>query len=225
MTKLAATLEQVATDTYLAALPLLTDTRTKALMASVMGVEAQHLAILRTITALFDAGASDLIVIPADAGRASGHGRQRRVPRRVRRHHAGEPTLRRGRAVSAEPDEATGGTAVRAVDRQFLLAGGVAAVAVTALGSVGLPAANAGAATSGAQKPSRRNDLQDGGVGRGSRNRGGRRVPGRARRGRGRLARQGAACGRGLREDRHGAITRPTATSGTRCSRARARQW
>jgi hypothetical protein len=67
VTKLAATLEQVATDTYLAALPLLTDTRTKALMASVMGVEAQHLAILRTMTALFDAGASDLIVIPADA--------------------------------------------------------------------------------------------------------------------------------------------------------------
>jgi hypothetical protein len=67
VTKLAANLEQIATDTYLAALSLLTDTRTKALMASVMGVEAQHLAILRTMTALFDARASDLIVIPADA--------------------------------------------------------------------------------------------------------------------------------------------------------------
>ncbi len=67
VTKLAAILEQVATDTYLAALPLLTDTRTKALMASVMGVEAQHLAILRAVTALFEAGASDLIMIPANA--------------------------------------------------------------------------------------------------------------------------------------------------------------
>ena len=67
MTKLAAILEQVATDTYLAALPLLTDTRTKALMASVMGVEAQHLAILRAVTALFEAGASGLIMIPVNA--------------------------------------------------------------------------------------------------------------------------------------------------------------
>jgi len=44
--------------------------------------------------------------------------------------------------------------------RQFLFAGGVAAVAVTALGSVGLPVASAGAATSGATKPSRDNDLR-----------------------------------------------------------------
>ena len=69
VTKLAAILEQVATETYLAALPLLTDTRTKTLMASVMGVEAQHLAILRAVTALFEAGASDLIVIPVNAAR------------------------------------------------------------------------------------------------------------------------------------------------------------
>jgi hypothetical protein len=44
--------------------------------------------------------------------------------------------------------------------RQFLLAGGMAAVAVTALGSVGLPDALAGAATAGAPKPSRENDLR-----------------------------------------------------------------
>jgi len=68
VTKLAAILEQAATDTYLAALSLLTDTRTKALMASVMGVEAQHLAILRAVSALFDAGRPDLIAIPVNAG-------------------------------------------------------------------------------------------------------------------------------------------------------------
>jgi hypothetical protein len=67
VTKLAAILEQVATDTYLAALPLLTGTRSKSLMASVMGVEAQHLATLRAVTALLDAGRPDLIAIPVDA--------------------------------------------------------------------------------------------------------------------------------------------------------------
>lgn len=46
--------------------------------------------------------------------------------------------------------------------RQFLLAGGVAAVAATALGSVGLPDAWAGAASAGAPKPSRENDLRMG---------------------------------------------------------------
>jgi hypothetical protein len=67
VTKLAAILEQVATDTYLSALPLLTRSRSKVLLASVMGVEAQHLAILRVVTALYDAGAAGLITIPVNA--------------------------------------------------------------------------------------------------------------------------------------------------------------
>jgi len=65
---LAATLEEVATDTYLANLSLLTDTDAKALFASVMGVECQHLAVLRAVGALIaggDAGIA-LIAIPTD---------------------------------------------------------------------------------------------------------------------------------------------------------------
>jgi hypothetical protein len=73
--------------------------------------------------------------------------------------------------VSAEPgdepaDKVVGDRPTRAGlnRRQFLLASGAAAVAVTALGSVGLPVANAGAATAGAPKPSRENDLKTAGL-------------------------------------------------------------
>jgi len=61
---LAATLEKVATDTYLMNLSMLEDTPSKALMGSVMGVEAQHLATLRAVQALLEAGALDLITVP-----------------------------------------------------------------------------------------------------------------------------------------------------------------
>ena len=65
---LAATLETVATETYLANLALLEDKDSMALFASVMGVECQHLAVLRAVGALLaagDAGAA-LIAIPTD---------------------------------------------------------------------------------------------------------------------------------------------------------------
>ncbi|MEA2932091.1 MAG: hypothetical protein QOI56_876, partial [Actinomycetota bacterium] len=45
--KLAMALEQVATQTYVNNMTLFTDTQSKSVMASVMGVEAQHLATLR----------------------------------------------------------------------------------------------------------------------------------------------------------------------------------
>jgi hypothetical protein len=61
---LAATLEEVATDTYLANLGLLEDADTRGLMGSVMGVECQHLATLRAVGALLDGGAAELIAIP-----------------------------------------------------------------------------------------------------------------------------------------------------------------
>ena len=64
---LAATLEEVATETYLANLGLIDNARTKALMASVMGVETQHLATLRAVGALLGANAPQLIAIPVDA--------------------------------------------------------------------------------------------------------------------------------------------------------------
>jgi hypothetical protein len=65
--KLAATLEQVATETYLADLNRYTDVTSRVLMATVMGVECQHLATLRAVGALL-AGAPDLIAIPLGAG-------------------------------------------------------------------------------------------------------------------------------------------------------------
>jgi hypothetical protein len=64
--KLAATLEMVATDTYLNDLAAFSDTQSRAIMGSVMGVEAQHLATLRAVQALLEGGAPELIAIPTD---------------------------------------------------------------------------------------------------------------------------------------------------------------
>ena len=60
----AALLEKVATDTYLLNLTLLRDARTKALMGSVMGVEAQHLAALRVFGSLLEGNAPQLVTAP-----------------------------------------------------------------------------------------------------------------------------------------------------------------
>lgn len=66
---LAAALEQVARDTYLADLALFSDTESKSLMATVMGVETQHLAVLRAVKALIEGGAVDLVKIPTDVAK------------------------------------------------------------------------------------------------------------------------------------------------------------
>jgi rubrerythrin len=63
---LAAAVEKVATDTYLKNLQLLEDTATMSLFGSVMGVESQHLAVLRAVQALLEAELPDLIAIPTD---------------------------------------------------------------------------------------------------------------------------------------------------------------
>lgn len=65
---LAATLETVATETYLANTALLGDADSIALFASVMGVECQHLATLRAVGALLAGGeaGAKLIAIPTD---------------------------------------------------------------------------------------------------------------------------------------------------------------
>ena len=65
--KLAATLEQVARDTYLSDMAMLTDKESIKVMGSVMGVETQHLTILRAVGALLAANAADAIAIPVDA--------------------------------------------------------------------------------------------------------------------------------------------------------------
>jgi hypothetical protein len=64
--KLAATLEEVAQDTYLANLSLLPADETRQLMASVLAVETQHLATLRAVGALLAANAPQFIAIPTD---------------------------------------------------------------------------------------------------------------------------------------------------------------
>jgi Ferritin-like domain len=66
---LAVTLEEAAGDTYLANVVRLDDPAARALMAGVMGVEAQHAAVLRTIAALFTGGLPDLFTVPTDASR------------------------------------------------------------------------------------------------------------------------------------------------------------
>ncbi|MCU1388373.1 MAG: hypothetical protein JWL72_1711 [Ilumatobacteraceae bacterium] len=63
---LAATLETVATETYLNECNMLADKDTIALVASVMGVECQHLATLRAVGALLSGGGDALIAIPTD---------------------------------------------------------------------------------------------------------------------------------------------------------------
>lgn len=64
---LAMSLEKVATDTYLLDLTMFQDMRSKEIMGSVMGVEAQHLATLRAVGALLAGGAPNLIKIPIGA--------------------------------------------------------------------------------------------------------------------------------------------------------------
>ncbi len=67
--RLAAMLEEVATDTYLADLGQLHDLDSRSLTASVMGVEAQHLAVLRAFDSLFSAALPHLVATPTDVPR------------------------------------------------------------------------------------------------------------------------------------------------------------
>ena len=82
--RLATLLEKVATDSYLLDLPMIQDPRTRGLVAGVMAVEAQHLALLETLGALLEGGtpglvaipfpASDLMDLPSATGRVAFHG-------------------------------------------------------------------------------------------------------------------------------------------------------
>lgn len=67
--KLAMTLEQVARDTYLADLSQFSDVNSRFLMATVLGVETQHLATLRAVQALLEGGGASLIAIPTDVSK------------------------------------------------------------------------------------------------------------------------------------------------------------
>lgn len=60
---LALTLEKVAAQTYVANCPKLSDVNSKKITASIMGVEAQHVATLFAVQALLKAGAPQLIAL------------------------------------------------------------------------------------------------------------------------------------------------------------------
>ena len=61
---LAAILEKVVTDTHLVSLAALENLESKSITAGVMGVEAQHLGMARTVGGLLRAGTPDLVKIP-----------------------------------------------------------------------------------------------------------------------------------------------------------------
>jgi len=61
---LALELEQGAAETYVANVGVLSDSNAKAVTASIMGVEAQHAAILRAVQALLQGNAPQLIALP-----------------------------------------------------------------------------------------------------------------------------------------------------------------
>jgi hypothetical protein len=60
---LALTLENVAAETYVANCPKFADLNSKKITASIMGVEAQHVATLLAVQALLKAGAPQLIAL------------------------------------------------------------------------------------------------------------------------------------------------------------------
>ena len=66
---LAIELEDGAAQTYVANTGTYSNKNARSVAASIMGVEAQHVAILNAVKALVGAGAADLITLPPDASK------------------------------------------------------------------------------------------------------------------------------------------------------------
>jgi len=66
---LALELENIAAETYVNNMSLLSDANAKKVTASIMGVEAQHVAILNAVQALLKAGAASDIALPPPAAK------------------------------------------------------------------------------------------------------------------------------------------------------------
>ena len=66
---LAIELEDGAAQTYVANTGTYSNKNARAVAASIMGVEAQHVAILHAVKALLAGGAADLIALPPDAAK------------------------------------------------------------------------------------------------------------------------------------------------------------
>ena len=98
---LALELENIAAETYVKDTVLAKKETNKALLASIMGIEAQHVAILLAVQALLMAGAPQLISLaPGTAAMLPGRGRQRRLPQRVLQDQQCRPGSTRSRQVS-----------------------------------------------------------------------------------------------------------------------------
>jgi len=67
--ELAIELEDGAAQTYVANTGTYSNKNARAVAASIMGVEAQHVAILHAVKALLAGGAADLIALPPDAAK------------------------------------------------------------------------------------------------------------------------------------------------------------
>ena len=63
---LAITLEDTAAQTYVANTSALTDKQARNVTASIMGVEAQHVAVLLAVKALVGANLADQVKLPPD---------------------------------------------------------------------------------------------------------------------------------------------------------------
>ena len=66
---LALTLENGATQTYVSNVAALSDVNARKVTASIMGVEAQHAAVLNAVKALVGANMADLIALPPDGAK------------------------------------------------------------------------------------------------------------------------------------------------------------
>jgi hypothetical protein len=66
---LALELEDGAAQTYVANTGAYTNKSARSVAASIMGVEAQHVAILNAVKALLAGGAAELITLPPDAAK------------------------------------------------------------------------------------------------------------------------------------------------------------
>jgi hypothetical protein len=66
---LALELENIAAETYVNNMSLLSSANAKKVTASIMGVEAQHVAVLRAVQALLKAGAAADITLPPPAAK------------------------------------------------------------------------------------------------------------------------------------------------------------
>ena len=69
LVELAITLEMGAAETYVAFVTTLTDKNARNTTASIMGVEAQHVAVLNAVKALVGAGHPEYITLPPPAAK------------------------------------------------------------------------------------------------------------------------------------------------------------